>query len=91
MSQRPELTQAQRQQILDGEIAKYTKRGFQVTARTETTVQLKRPKKFSFLWAFLWFLLLGIGILVYLFYYWSKKDDVVFIQVDERGKVKRTK
>jgi len=91
MSQRPLLTQTQRQQILDREIAKYTKRGFQVTSRTETTAQLRKPKKFSFLWAFLWFLLFGIGILVYLFYYWSKKDEVVFVQVDEHGRVKRTK
>jgi capsule polysaccharide export protein KpsE/RkpR len=32
-------------------------------------VQLVKPKKFSFIWALVWFLLFGIGLIVYLLYY----------------------
>jgi len=48
--------------ILEAEIARYTQRGYRVLSRTDTSAQLLRPKKFSFLWALLWFLLFGIGL-----------------------------
>ena len=83
------LTLDQRRDILEQAIAKYVKRGYRVTARTDTTAQLLRPKKFSLLWALAWFLLFGIGILVYLIYYWSKRDDTVYLEVDSAGRVKR--
>jgi len=80
----------ERENILNQEIGKYIKRGFRVISHTETTAQLIKPKKFSLLWAFLWFLLLGIGLLVYVFYYVAKKDQAVYLEVDEAGKVKVT-
>lgn len=91
MSQRPQLDIADRRAILDREVTKYVKRGYRVQSRTDTEAQLVRPKKFSFLWAFLWLLAFGIGLIVYLLYYWSKKDDQVYLVVDVYGKVKRTK
>ena len=91
MSQRPSLSIVERKAILDREVAKYVKRGYRVQSRTDTEAQLVRPKKFSFLWAFLWLLALGVGLIVYLLYYWSKKDDQVYLAVDTYGKVKRTK
>jgi hypothetical protein len=88
---RPTLSIAERKAILDAEVTKYVKRGFRVQSRTDTEAQLVKPKKFSFLWAFLWLLLFGVGLIVYLLYYWSKKDEQVYLQVDEYGKVRRTK
>lgn len=75
------------QKKLQKEIIKYTRRGYIITSQTETSVQMVRPKKFGFLPALLWFLLLGVGILVYIFYYMSKKDLTVYIYVDN-GKIK---
>ena len=40
--------------------------GFFVRQRTATTAQLVRPKRFGFVWALLWFLVFGVGIIVYL-------------------------
>jgi len=81
----------ERQAILNREIQKFVKRGFRVTARTDTTAQLVKPKKFSLLWAILWFLFFGIGLIIYLLYYAAKKDETIYLDVDERGKVKYTK
>ncbi len=91
MSSRSTLSIEERSAILDREIAKYIKRGFRVIARTDITAQLIKPKKFSFLWAILWFLLLGVGILVYLIYYWSKRDETIYLQINPYGRIKRTK
>jgi uncharacterized membrane protein len=63
------------------EIQRYIKKGFRVTTQTNTTAQLIKPKHFSFLWAFLWFLLAGIGLLVYVIYYMAKKDEIIYLQV----------
>lgn len=85
------LSITERKAILDREVVKYVKRGYRVQSRTDTEAQLVRPKRFSFFWAFLWFLLIVVGLLVYLLYYASKKDETVYLQVDELGRVKRTK
>ena len=53
--------------------------------------QLVRPKKFSFIWALLWFLLFGIGIIVYLIYYAAKQDEGRYLEVDEYGAIKATR
>jgi len=39
---------------------------------TGNTRFMPKPKQFSFLWALLWFLVFGIGIVVYLIYYASR-------------------
>ena len=64
--------------------------GYRVESRTPTTAQLVRPKKVSFLWALLWFLLFGIGILVYVAYYLAKSDQTVYLEVDDEGKVRKS-
>ena len=81
------LTQAERRNILSREIARYTGQGYRVQAQTEYTAQLVKPKTFSILWAIVWFLLFGVGLLVYLIYYLAKSDKLVYIQVDEYGNV----
>jgi len=82
-------TLEERRRILQNEVQKYIRQGFRVISQTETTAQLVRPKRFSFLWAFLWLLLLGVGLIVYLLWYWSRRDETVYLQVDEQGRVSR--
>lgn len=84
-----ELSLQERSDILSQEIKRYVKRGYRVLSKTDTTVQLVKPKEFSFFWALLWFFLWGIGILVYLFYYMSKKDSAVYLEVLPNGLVVR--
>ena len=83
------LTLDARKQILEREIVKYSKRGYRVVNRTDTTAQMVKPRQFSCLAATLWTLLFGIGLIFYLFYYLAKKEDVVYLSVDERGRVSR--
>ena len=83
-----QMSLEERKAILQDQIAKYSRKGFQIVSQTDTTAQMRKPKTFSFLWAFLWLLVALIGILVYLLYYMAKKDEVIFIEVDGEGRVK---
>lgn len=65
---------------LQQQIDWYVGQGYRVMSQTETSAQLVKPKQFSFVWAFLWFLLLGVGLIVYLLYYASKKDQTVYLR-----------
>lgn len=47
-----------------------------------------KPKEFAFGWATFWFLMFGVGILVYIFYYMGKKDEMAYLVVGDAGKVK---
>ena len=85
------VSDAERSRELEEEIAQYMSEGFFVRQRTATTAQLVRPKRFSFVWAFLWFLMFGIGIVVYLIYYAAKQDEGRYLEVDEYGAIKATR
>jgi hypothetical protein len=85
------VSEEERSRRLEEELQKYARDGFFVQNRTATTAQLVKPKQFSFIWALLWFLLFGIGILVYLAYHASKKDEGRFVEVDEYGAVRATR
>lgn len=76
-------------EILQKEINGYVRRGFHVASQTDTTAQLIKPKKFSFWWALLWFLLFGVGLLIYVLYYLAKKDETVYLEVSPDGQVSR--
>lgn len=89
MSEPMGMSMEQRRAILEEEIRKYVKKGFQVVSRTDLTAQLVKPKKFSGLWALLWFLVFGVGLIIYLIYYGTKRDEQVYLEVDEKGKVRR--
>jgi len=65
---------------LQERVSRYVGRGYRVLSQTEQGVQLVRPKQFSFVWATAWFLLCGVGVLVYVFYYASKKDDTLYLR-----------
>ncbi len=84
-----EMSQSQRTELLQQEITKYVRKGFHVVSQTETTAQLVKPKNFSLLWALLWFLLFGIGLIIYLIWYWSRRDQTVYLEVSPMGKITR--
>ncbi|HXC75844.1 MAG TPA: hypothetical protein VNU19_02225 [Candidatus Acidoferrum sp.] len=75
--------------ILQTEVGNYVKKGYRVASQTPKTAQLVKPKKFSFWWALAWFLLLGVGLIVYLLYYGGKKDHQIYLTVDEGGRISR--
>jgi hypothetical protein len=77
----------QRREILQREINKYLRQGYRVISQTDTTAQLVKPKVFSCLW-FLINMILLIGWIFYLLWYWSKRDTQVYIEVDINGRVK---
>jgi hypothetical protein len=81
------LSAAERTRILDEEIGAYAQRGYRVVTRSATTAQLRKPKVFSFLWAFAWFLLFGVGLFVYVLYYAAKQDAAIYLSVSEAGEV----
>ena len=91
MPQHTEMSLAERTATLDSIVARYVRRGYRVVSRTPTTAQLVKPKNFSCLWATLWLLVLVVGLLVYIFYYMSKKDDTIYLEVDAYGTVRTTR
>jgi Ca2+/Na+ antiporter len=82
---------AERTRLLEEELSEYSRDGFFVRHRADTTAQLVKPKKFSLLWALLWLLVFGIGIVVYLIYYAAKRDEGRYVEVDEYGAVRATR
>jgi F0F1-type ATP synthase assembly protein I len=85
------IPHAERSRLLDEEVGQFLRDGFFLRQRTPTTAQLVRPKRFSFIWAFLWLLVFGIGIIVYLIYYAAKQDEGRYVEVDEYGAVRATR
>ena len=83
------LTVAERSAILEDAIQRYQKGGFHLVSRTDTSAQLYRPKQFSCCLAII-LVFLVIGIILYLIYYLTKKDDSVFLEVDEYGALRTT-
>jgi len=72
---------------LNKQIEEYVKKGYRVQTQTPSTAQLVKPKSFSLFWAFVWFLLFGFGLVIYLLHYVAKKDKAIYIEVNEEGKV----
>ncbi len=89
MTKQQPLPLDQRRAILEREINGYLSRGFQVQSQTETTAQLVKPKRFSLLWAVLWLFVFGVGLVLYLLYYLSKKDETIYLEVGGAGQIKR--
>jgi hypothetical protein len=74
--------------VLQASVMNYVRAGYRVVNQTPASVQLMRPKTFSFLWATAWFLLCGVGVLVYIFYYMGKKDEQTYLSVDQYGRLR---
>ena len=66
---------------VEQKIDRYIKKGFLVQHRDEHRIQLVQSKKFSWLFALLWLLCGGVGIVVYLVYYWVKQNKVVTLSL----------
>ena len=77
-----------RRTALQAEVSKYVRDGYRVQSQTDTTAQLIKPKKFSWLIFLVLLLIVGFGI-IYLIYYLVKKDKAVYLTVDEFGKVSK--
>ncbi len=77
-------------ELLSAEIARRTGQGWMLVSQTGTEAQMRKPKQFSFVWAFLWLLLFIFGLLVYLIYYMAKKDELVYLRAQD-GVVRVTK
>jgi hypothetical protein len=76
--------------VLDAEIAKYIRQGYRLTARSDTSAQLVKPKKFSFIWAIIWLILgLGVGFFIYLAWYLAKKEHAIYLTVDAQGRIRK--
>jgi hypothetical protein len=73
---------------LDAEIRRYTAAGYRVVSQTSTSAQLVKPKTFSLVWSILWFLVCGVGVLVYIFYYLAKQDTIVHLSLNDDGTVR---
>jgi tetratricopeptide (TPR) repeat protein len=84
------LSVTERSRILDAEVQTYQRQGYSLIARTETTAQLSKKHEFSCCLAVILTLLI-IGIILYLLYYLTaKKEQLLFLEVDEFGQVHRT-
>lgn len=82
-----QLNERGRNEILVQQISRYVEAGWQVQTQTETSANLVMPKKFSFWWALLWFLLGVFPLIIYVIYYANKQDRSMFLTVDEAGNI----
>ncbi|MEQ1760403.1 MAG: zinc ribbon domain-containing protein [Vicinamibacterales bacterium] len=76
-----------KQTVLNSRIAEYVSKGYHVTSQTSDTAQLLRPKRFSFV---LLIVGLALGIfpgVFYVFWYFAKRDTLVFLNTDSYGHV----
>lgn len=67
---------------LQAEIGRRTADGWEIVSREANEVQMRRPKQFSMLSAFIGSLLFGVGLVVYLAWYWAKRDEYVSLLVE---------
>ena len=65
-------------------IDSYLKEGYRITHQDDQRIQLVRPKQFSFLWAIFWFCFLGVGLLFYILYYVSQRDEVLVVDLNKK-------
>ena len=79
-----------RLEILYAAMLKYIDQGYEVTSQMEFTLFMKRERRFSCLWASI-LTVSGIGLLLYILYYWSKRDNFIAITVDRWGNTIVTK
>jgi hypothetical protein len=85
------LTTEERSNLLQREIQKYVKDGWRVQSSTATTAQLVKPKKFSFLFFIVLLILMVLPALLYVVWFAVKRDEAVYLSVDENGRITRNK
>lgn len=85
------LTTEERANILQHEVQKYIKDGWRVQSSTPTTAQLVKPKRFSFLFFVILLILMVLPAILYVVWFAVKRDEAVYLSVDENGKITRNK
>ena len=90
MSKPPRRTAGARRHVngLEEAIGAYVADGYIVTAQAAGAAQLVRRKTFSFPWALIWFLLYGIGLVLYVCWYLAKNDETMYITVEPDGSLR---
>ena len=77
--------------VLEQTILNYTNDGWVLVSRTDRMAQLKKPKKFNWVWFLLWLLVgmvaFALPVIIYLIYYAAKKDELVTFSVNETGEL----
>ncbi len=82
------LTEHERKELLQETIQNLKWDGYQVVSQTDYTAEFIRPKKFNiFLAVVLLVLTIGIGLLIYLIWYWRKDDDHASVSIGTLGQV----
>ena len=75
---------------LQAEIDLLVRQGYRVVSQSESAAHLVKAKKFSIIWALIWFVLAVFPFVIYLLYYVFKWDHRVYLVVDPKtGKVER--
>jgi len=65
----------------DDIVTKLAAKGFQLQSRNKTQLQFMRKKQFSLFWSLAWLLVAFVGLIIYLLYYMSKKDDLLTVKL----------
>jgi hypothetical protein len=76
--------------IIENAISYFLRQGYFVNSQTDNSVQLVKPKKFSFLLAIIFLLLSGLPLIIYVLYYLSQETETLYIRVDAQGQVHAT-
>ena len=82
MPQNPQWLVNQYPHDLKAQIKFLVNRGYTVVSQTDKTAQLIKKKHFSFLIAILGLLLWGVGLIIYIIYYISKKDETIYLDLE---------
>jgi len=73
------------QSPLSGRVSEYVDKGYRLKSQGPDNALLVKPKKFSLIWAIL------VGVLLYAAYYlWVKKQEQVYLSVNQKGDVSVT-
>lgn len=77
--------------VLENAVARYQQQGWILISNTSRTAQLRKPKKFSWVWFFIWLVVgivaIALPVIIYLIYYAVKKDETVTLSVNEAGEL----
>jgi hypothetical protein len=75
---------------LQAEVNLLVRQGYRVVSQSESAAYLVKAKKFSIIWALIWFVIAVFPFIIYLIYYVFKWDHRVYLTVDPAtGKVER--
>ena len=84
-----ETLDLKRATVLDQAVSDYQNKGWVLLSKVGGVVQLKKPKKFNWLWFILWtaasWFAAFMGALVYILYYAVKKEKIIVLSTDNQG------